>query len=134
MAAISAPLSLSGRAITRNKNKKVWCRPKYSFFFLTVFEVHLRRKIHLGGDGLEDETLLPSVWCWELNLSVKATGAQKGRVECIGTVRGHDHLDVDCLVKAVHLVQEFKQDTLNFTVGARLVPPPQKFIFFKKKA
>ena len=34
----------------------------------TVLKVYFLGKVHLGGDGGEDETLLSSVWHGELNL------------------------------------------------------------------
>ena len=46
----------------------------------TVFKVHFLRKIHLGGDSGEDETLLSSVWHRELNLPVQSSRTEEGRV------------------------------------------------------
>ena len=46
----------------------------------TVFKVHLLRKVHLGGDSGEDETLLSSVWHGELNLPVQSSRTEEGRV------------------------------------------------------
>lgn len=84
-------------------------------------EVDLRCETHLARDGAEDESSLSAVAeAGEFDLSVEATRTEQGRVECIGTVGGHDNLDVRGLVKAVHLVQKLEENTLNFTIGAGL--------------
>ena len=44
----------------------------------------------------------------ELDFPVETTGTEKRRVEGVGTVGGHDDLDVRGLVEAVHLVQKLK--------------------------
>ena len=36
------------------------------------------------------------------------------------SVGGHDDFDVGGLVEAVHLVEEFEEDTLDFSVGTGL--------------
>lgn len=48
------------------------------------------------------------------DFTVEPAGPQQGRVQSVGSVRGHDHLDSVKGVKAVHLVQQLtgrEQDT-----------------------
>lgn len=40
------------------------------------------------------------------NFAVEASWAQQGRVQRVGAVGGHDHLDLSKDVKAVHLVEK----------------------------
>ena len=85
-----------------------------------VFQVHLVAQVHLASAHLEDEALLPAVGQRELDLAVQTAGAQQRGVQRVGAVGGHDHLDVDALVKAVHLVEQLHQNALDLAVGARL--------------
>mmetsp|Transcript_21145 Transcript_21145/g.36300 ORF Transcript_21145/g.36300 Transcript_21145/m.36300 type:complete len:231 (-) Transcript_21145:456-1148(-) len=89
-----------------------------------VFQIDLVREVHLGRCDLEHQSLLPPVWHRELDLPVETAGPEKGRVERVGSVGGHDHLDVHRLVEAVHLVEQLQQDPLHLPVGARLRVEP----------
>lgn len=89
-----------------------------------VLEVHLIRKVHLRGDRGEDEPLLSTVWKRELDLPVKSTWPKQGWVESICSVCRHDHLNVDRHVETVHLVEQFEQDPLDFTICPSLRVEP----------
>lgn len=58
-----------------------------------ILEVDVLTQVHLGSDGGEDEAFLATVWHRELDLTVKSARAQQGRVQSVGTVRCHDHLE-----------------------------------------
>ena len=51
---------------------------------------------------------------------VESARSEQGRVQCVGSVGGHDDFDVDGLIKSVHLIEELQEDTLDFSVGAGL--------------
>lgn len=84
-------------------------------------EVDLGGEAHLAGDGAEDETALTSVaQGGEFDLSVETAGSEESGIEGVGSVGGHDDLDVGGLVETVHLVEEFEQNTLHLSVGTGL--------------
>lgn len=84
-------------------------------------EVDLGGEAHLAGDGAEDETALTSVaQGGEFDLSVETAGTEESGIEGVGSVGGHDDLDVRGLIKTIHLVEEFKQNTLHLSVGTGL--------------
>ncbi|KAG9859468.1 26S protease-like protein regulatory subunit 6B, partial [Aureobasidium melanogenum] len=56
----------------------------------------------------------------ELDLSVKTTRTEKGGIQSVGTVGGHDDLDVTGLIETIHLVEQLEQDTLNLSIGTGL--------------
>ena len=65
---------------------------------------------------LEDEALLAAVGQGELDLAVQAARAQQRGIQRVGAVGRHDDLDVHCLVKAIHLVQQLHEDALHLPV------------------
>lgn len=54
-----------------------------------------------------------------LNLSIETARSQQGRVERIGSVGRHDEFGLSEVVETVHLVQQFHQRTLDFSIGRR---------------
>lgn len=82
-----------------------------------IFKIDIFTQTHFTSDSLVDESALSSIRIGLLDLAVEAAGTQQSRVDSVGSVGGHDDLDVDCLVEAVHLVEQFDQHALHFTVG-----------------
>tara|TARA_B110000971_G_C20015350_1_gene503649 strand:- start:12 stop:542 length:531 start_codon:yes stop_codon:yes gene_type:complete len=85
-----------------------------------ALQVQIFAKVHFAGGCLENHSLLPSVRNWKLNFAVQPPWPKQRRVQCVGPVGGHDHLDVRLLVKAVHLVQQLEEDPLHFAICAGL--------------
>ena len=85
-----------------------------------VLQVDLVAQIHLGRYGGEDQTLLASIGQRKLDLAVETARSQERRVERVRSIRGHDDLDVDRLIEAVHLVEQLEQNALHLAVGAGL--------------
>mmetsp|Transcript_20563 Transcript_20563/g.48703 ORF Transcript_20563/g.48703 Transcript_20563/m.48703 type:complete len:342 (+) Transcript_20563:380-1405(+) len=85
-----------------------------------VLEINVLPEVHLGGEHLEDEPLLAPPRLRELDLAVEAARPQQRRVERVGAVGAHDHLNVDRLVEAVHLREKLHEDALHLAVGAGL--------------
>lgn len=83
-----------------------------------VLQVNFFTEVHFAGESLENQSLLTTVGSRELNFSVESAWSQEGRIKCVGTICGHDALYVNCLVKAVHLLQQLDEDTLDFSVCA----------------
>lgn len=52
----------------------------------------------------------------ELNLTVKSSGTEKGGVESVRTIGGHDDLDVSTGVESIKLVDELQHGSLNLVV------------------
>jgi len=86
----------------------------------TIFKVYFFREVHLGCYCLEDKTLLPPVWQRELNFSVKSAWPEEGRVERVRSVGCHDDFHVDCLVEAIHLIEQLDEDSLNLTISSSM--------------
>ena len=104
----------------------------------TILKVDVRTKVHLASAGLEDESSLSARRKWEFNLSVKTSWTKQSGIQGVRTVCRHDylfrkqsahssesilsqaHLDIASLVEAIHLVEEFQQDTLNLSVSTCL--------------
>jgi len=55
----------------------------------------------------------------DLDLSIETTGTQESGIECVGTVGGHDDLDLAELIEAIHLVQQLHQRALDLAIGRR---------------
>mmetsp|Transcript_2427 Transcript_2427/g.9507 ORF Transcript_2427/g.9507 Transcript_2427/m.9507 type:complete len:280 (+) Transcript_2427:55-894(+) len=55
----------------------------------------------------------------DFNLSVETTRAHQRRVQHIGSVRRHDHLDLAKNVETIELIQKFHECTLNLAIGRR---------------
>jgi hypothetical protein len=55
----------------------------------------------------------------EENLSVNTTGTDKGRVERLDLVGGHDDLDVSTIIETVQLVKQLQHSSLNLTLTTR---------------
>jgi hypothetical protein len=51
---------------------------------------------------------LPSVRPTCLNLAVEAARTHQRRVQCVGPIRGHDHLDHAERVETVELIQQLR--------------------------
>mmetsp|Transcript_15318 Transcript_15318/g.20213 ORF Transcript_15318/g.20213 Transcript_15318/m.20213 type:complete len:266 (+) Transcript_15318:213-1010(+) len=96
------------------------CRTDLFWSIHIIFQVQIFAQVHLRSTCLEDQTLLSAIRIWEFNLSVKATRAQKSGIQRVRPVGSHDHLDVRCLVKSIHLIQQFQQDTLNLSICTSL--------------
>jgi len=64
---------------------------------------------------LEDKALLFLVRKWKFYLMIQMSWAQQCRVKCIYSVGGHYHLQIDCLIKTIHLTA----DTFNFIMQAQ---------------
>ena len=58
----------------------------------TIFQINFFRQVHLGGDNLEDKTLLSTVWKGKLNLSIQTSWTEERGVKCILAIRGHNNL------------------------------------------
>ena len=50
------------------------------------------------------------------DLAVQSSSTEKGRVECVGPVGGHDDLSLAEVVETVELVQQLHQCSLNFSI------------------
>jgi hypothetical protein len=85
-----------------------------------LFEVDVFREVHFVGDGGENESFLSSIGEWEFYLSIESTRTQEGRIQRVGSIGGHDDLDIDVLLETVHLVKEFDQNSLHLSVGTGL--------------
>lgn len=84
-------------------------------------EIDLGRQRHIRCDGCEDQTSLASVSeIGELDLSVQSSRTEKSWIEGIGSVGGHDDLDVGSLIEPIHLVEQLQQNSLHFSVGTSL--------------
>lgn len=55
----------------------------------------------------------------EENLSVNTTRTDKGRVERLDLVGGHDDLDVSTIIETVQLVKQLQHSSLNLTLTTR---------------
>ena len=55
----------------------------------------------------------------EENLSVNTTRTDKGRVERLDLVRGHDDLDIATIIETIQLVQQLQHSSLNLTLTTR---------------
>lgn len=53
---------------------------------------------------------------WDFNLSVKSSWPEKGRIENIWSVCGHDNLDSSQIIKTVQLVEKFHEGSLDLSV------------------
>ena len=53
------------------------------------------------------------------NLSVNTTRTDKGRVERLDLVGGHDDLDVSTIIETVQLVKQLQHSSLNLTLTTR---------------
>ena len=67
-----------------------------------------------------DSYLLTAIWQREFDFSVETTWSEKGLIQSILSIGGHDNFDVHWLVKTIHLIQKFQKDSLNFTIGTCL--------------
>lgn len=54
----------------------------------------------------------------ELDFSVDAPGTDKGWVQRVDAVGGHDNFDVPAGIESVELVEEFKHRSLDFALPA----------------
>ena len=79
--------------------------------------VDLARDGDAGGVDLEHLEPPHLVRERDLDLAVEPAGAQQGRVERVGPVRGHNDLGAAEVVEAVELVQQFHQRALDLAVG-----------------
>ena len=52
----------------------------------------------------------------EENLSVNTTRTDKGRVERLDLVGGHDDLDVSTIIETVQLVEQLQHSSLNLAL------------------
>jgi hypothetical protein len=48
------------------------------------------------------------------------TWAQEGWAKGISSIGGHDHLDIGCLVKTIHLIEQLNEHSLHLTIGTCL--------------
>ena len=55
----------------------------------------------------------------EENLSVNTTRTDKGRVERLDLVGGHDDLDISTIIETVQLVKQLQHSSLNLTLTTR---------------
>ena len=61
----------------------------------------------------------------DLNFPIKSAGSEQGRVQGVGSVGRHDDLHLAQNIKPVHLVEEFHQCPLDFSVSrGSLTEPP----------
>jgi hypothetical protein len=77
--------------------------------------------IHALGVDLEDLRTALEVRKAELDLTIQTTGTQQRRVERIGSVGGHQHLDVTTRIEAIELVDELEHGALHFVVAASTI-------------
>lgn len=82
-----------------------------------VLQVNVLAQVHFASDGLEDEALLTAVGQGELDLAVQPARPEQSGIECVGAVGGHYHLHVHILVETIHLIEQFKKDTLDLTIS-----------------
>ena len=66
---------------------------------------------------LENLEPLRFVGLRDFNLPVQPSVTEEGRIENVGTVRRHDHLDLALFLEAVHLIEQLHEGPLNLTVG-----------------
>merc|ERR1719234_2921565 len=57
------------------------------------------------------------IWQRDLNFTVQPAGPQQSRIQGVGPIGGHDHFHLPKNLKAIHLVQQLHQSSLN------LLPP-----------
>lgn len=77
-----------------------------------------------GTPDLENQTFLSSVWQRELNLAIQSPRPQQRWVQRVRSVGRHDDLDIDSLVKAVHLVEKLHQYSLHLCTAATISTAP----------
>lgn len=64
-------------------------------------------------------TVKLTVGVLEENLSVNTTRTNKGRVERLDLVGGHDDLDITTVVETIQLVEKLQHGSLNLTLTTR---------------
>lgn len=57
----------------------------------------------------------------ELDLPVQTSRSHQGRVQCVRSVGGHQHLDVASRVEAIELVDELQHSPLDLIVSTSTV-------------
>ena len=85
-----------------------------------LLKVNVFRKVHLRGNGLENESLLAAVGQGELDFSVETARTQQGGIESVCSVGRHDDLHIDVLFETVHLVEQLDEHSLHFSVCSGL--------------
>uniref|UniRef100_A0A0E9WIL2 Uncharacterized protein n=1 Tax=Anguilla anguilla TaxID=7936 RepID=A0A0E9WIL2_ANGAN len=85
-----------------------------------VVQRYIRCHGHAAGVDLEDPPLGLLIWQGELNLPVDSSGSDKGGVQGLDPVRGHDDLDVASRVEAVQLVEQLQHGPLDLALPTRV--------------
>ena len=60
----------------------------------------------------------------QVKVLLLCTWSEKGGVERVGPISGHDHLDLAENVEAIHLVEQLHQGALNLSVGRGALAEP----------
>jgi hypothetical protein len=81
-----------------------------------TLEIDVTLRDHPSCMDLHDLQTANLVWERNLNLSVKTSSTQEGRVEGIRSIRSHDDLCLAKIIEAVKLIQELHQSSLNLTI------------------
>ena len=81
-----------------------------------IFQIDFLTQVHFVRESCENESFLTSVWQWEFNFPIQSTWSQKSWIKCISSVGSHDALNVNVLVKTIHLLKELNQNSLDFSI------------------
>lgn len=81
-------------------------------------QVDASRQVHLAAVDAQDIGSGLHARGRELNLAVDSAGSQKGGVENVETVGGHDDFDILGGLEAVELVEQLQHGPLHFRVAA----------------
>jgi hypothetical protein len=82
-----------------------------------IFEIDFVTEIHPARDGGEDQSFLSTIRKRKFDLAIQSTGSKQRWIECVRSVRRHDHLDVRALIESIHLIEEFEKNALHFAIS-----------------
>mmetsp|Transcript_9135 Transcript_9135/g.14464 ORF Transcript_9135/g.14464 Transcript_9135/m.14464 type:complete len:384 (-) Transcript_9135:217-1368(-) len=85
-----------------------------------ILQIQLVAQIHPARGRLKHHPLLPSIRVGEFDLPVQSSRSEQCRIQRVGAIGGHDHLDVGGLIESVHLIQQFQENTLHLAIGTGL--------------
>lgn len=60
----------------------------------------------------------------ELHAPVKTTRSEQGRIQCVGSVGGHENLDVASGVETIELVDKLKHRSLHLVIASCTIVEP----------
>ena len=82
-----------------------------------ILKVYFLTQVHLTCQSLIYKAFLPSIGHWELNFTIESARSEECWIESISSVGRHDNFHIYCLIKAIHLLKKFNQDSLNLSIS-----------------